>query len=59
MSYLPDKYKVLAATIISAIMLWITFDVYNPAGAQPSTVFGAVTAFGVISTFLAFSDSSH
>ena len=54
MNDLPDKRTVLIATIFSAFMWWLTFDYYNPAGAQPSVMFGGTTILGCISTILAY-----
>ena len=54
MSELPNKYTVLAVAILSTLMFWLTLDTYNPAGAQPSTMFGATTLLTWIAVGLAF-----
>ena len=54
MDELPNKYVVLASALCSTFMLWWTFDEYNPAGAQPSTIFGFLTIMAWVAVALAF-----
>jgi len=54
MDSLPNKYTVLVAALFSTFMFWLTFDDYNPAGAQPSDMFGATTILAWIAVVLAF-----
>ena len=50
----PEKYLVLAVTIVASCMLWLTWDDYNPAGAQPVVIFGALTILGWVAVVIAF-----
>lgn len=54
MNELPNKYVVLVAAIVSTFMWWLTFGDYNPAGAQPSTMFGIKTILSWLAVLLAF-----
>lgn len=54
MDGLPSKYVVLGAAIVSTSLFFLTLDYYSPAGAQPYTMFLALSVLSWISTGLAF-----